>query len=204
MKQDSTLNYYNQNADAFIQNTIAVNFNETQDRFLSKLSQISHILDFGCGSGRDTKYFLEAGMEVTAIDGSKELCKAASEYTGIHVKQLLFQDLSDVNTYDGIWACASILHLPKNELKSVFQKMVTALKSDGIIYTSFKYGTAEGVRNGRYFTDFTEDTFKAFIDDIKGVTIEECWITEDVRPDRNEKWLNLILRGEQQCKTTKS
>lgn len=194
MTYNKTLDYYNQNADAFIKGTAYVDFKETQDRFIAKLSD-GKILDFGCGSGRDTKYFIEAGFDVDAIDGSEELCKSASAYTGIEVKQMLFQDLDAVEQYDGIWACSSILHLPKSELKQVFAKMVNALRSDGIIYTSFKYGEFEGVRNERYFTDFTIDSFKKYISDVCDVVVEEYWITGDVRPGREEeKWLNLILR----------
>ena len=97
--------------------------------------------------------------------------------------------------YDGIWACSSILHVPTSELKSVILKMSEALKKKGIIYTSFKYGTFEGERNGRYFTDMTEETFALLIRDIRELEIEELWITSDVRPGRGEeKWLNLILR----------
>lgn len=191
---NKTLNYYNQNADLFIEGTVSVNFKEVQDKFLQMLSG-KKILDFGCGSGRDTIYFLKSGFDVTATDGSEELCKYASEYTGIQVKQMLFQDLDDVDYYDGIWACSSILHLSKNELRIVMNKMSRALKSGGIIYTSFKYGNFEGERNGRFFTDFTIDEFTDFVKDVKEMAIEEYWITGDVRPGRgDERWLNLILR----------
>ena len=191
---DTTLNYYNNNAETFIKGTVAVDFSDTQDKFLSLLSG-KKILDFGCGSGRDTKYFLEKDYEVTAIDGSVELCKAASLYTGIEVKHMLFQELDESAAYDGIWACSSILHLPKSELKEVFLKMSEALVPDGIIYTSFKYGTFEGDRNGRYFTDFTTETFASFIKDVKELVIRDQWITGDVRPGReDEKWLNVILQ----------
>ena len=186
---NKTLIYYNQNADSFIEGTVSVNFKEVQDKFLQMLSG-KKILDFGCGSGRDTMYFLKSGFDVTATDGSEELCKYASEYTGIHVKQMLFQDLDEVDYYDGIWACSSILHLSKNELRIVMNKMSRALKAGGIIYTSFKYGNFEGERNGRFFTDFTIDEFTDFVKDVKEMAIEE-----DVRPGRgDERWLNLILR----------
>ena len=172
-----------------------MNFQETQEKFISKLNKDDKILDFGCGSGRDTKYFLKRGFQVDAIDGSEILCRRASEYTGITVKQMLFQELKDVGRYNGIWACSSILHLPKTHLRTVFEKMLIALKTDGIIYTSFKYGNFEGDRNGRYFTDFTIESFQSFIKNLKGVFIEEYWITGDVRVGREEeKWLNLILR----------
>ena len=166
-----------------------------QNKFLNKLDVGSAILDFGCGSGRDTKYFLEHGYNVEAIDGSVELCKLAGEYTGLEVKHMYFQDLQEVEKYDAIGACSSILHLPYAELVEVLQKMVTALKDKGLIYTSFKYGTFEGERNGRYFIDMTEEGLEKLLQDVGGLTVEETWITSDVRPGRGEeKWLNLFLR----------
>ena len=190
-----TINYYNSNATEFVSGTISVDFEATQKKFTDRLPQGALILDFGCGSGRDTKYFREHGYRVEATDGSIELCKLASEYTGIEVKHMLFQELSEVEAYDGIWACSSILHLSIEELADVLRKMVTALKDKGIIYTSFKYGTYAGERNGRYFTDMTEETFADFLKQIDNIQIEEQWITSDVRPQRGEeKWLNLILR----------
>lgn len=192
---DKTLDYYNQNADAFAAGTISVDFKQKQDKFIGRLQAGDYILDFGCGSGRDTKYFLESGMKVDATDGSEELCKIASKYTGIKVRQMLFQELDEYEKYDGIWACSSILHLPKDELKQVLIKMAAALNAGGIIYTSFKYGDYEGERNGRYFTDFTIDLFTDFIQDVKHLKLIECWITGDVRLGRGEeKWLNLILQ----------
>ena len=190
-----TIFYYNRDAENFIKNTIAVDFSVTQTHFLSRLQDGSHILDFGCGSGRDTKYFLEQGYRVTAADGSIELCKAAGKYTGIPIRHMLFQELNETDIYDGIWACSSILHLPLPELNDVFHRMAAALKERGVIYTSFKYGTYEGERNGRYFMDMTEEKFYCFLQNIKELELEEQWVTSDVRPGRgDEKWLNIILR----------
>ena len=192
---DKTLKYYNENAQSFASGTVSVKFTEVQDKFLEKLNPDAYILDFGCGAGRDTKYFLSRGYQVDAVDGSEQLCRIASEYTGIKVRQMLFQELDEKEKYDGIWACASILHLPKKQLREVLKNMYAALKPEGWIYTSFKYGEFEGERNGRYFTDFTTDTFKDFIHDMHGLKIEEQWITGDVRPGRGEeKWLNLLLQ----------
>ena len=191
----NTVEYYNKNAEQFVQGTLSVDFTATQERFLSKLSLGTCILDFGCGSGRDTKYFLDKGYQVDATDGSAELCKLASEYTGICVKQMLFEELDEYEKYDGIWACSSILHLDKRALKDVLKKMAVALKANGVVYTSFKYGDFEGERNGRYFVDFTQETFVEYMQEIPKLQIEEYWITGDVRPGRGEeKWLNLILR----------
>ena len=171
--QNQTLEYYRNNCREFNDSTLKVDFRETQDRFLNELSASASILDFGCGSGRDTGYFLERGFKVTATDGSPEMCLLAAENTGHEIKQLLFQELDYYQEFDGIWACASI-----------------------IIYTSFKYGSFEGMRNGRYFTDFMEDDFRKFLQDNSKMHIADYWITADVRPGRSdEKWLNLFLRN---------
>lgn len=195
MSTQITLAYYNQNARQFADTTLSVDFTATQNRFLKRLPLHAKILDFGCGAGRDTKYFLEQGYQVEAIDGSEELCKLAESYTGIPVKHMLFQELCAVDCYDGIWACSSILHLPYQELREVLQKMAKALKSQGIIYASFKYGSFQGERKGRYFTDFTEESFEALRNTVEGLILEEQWVTSDVRPGRGEeRWLNLILQ----------
>lgn len=191
----NTIDYYNKNAKQFISGTISADMHITQDKFLSYLKPNAEILDFGCGSGRDTKYFTELGYQVTAIDGSEEICRLASEYTGIAVRRMMFQELSDIDKYDGIWACSSILHLSGKEIEKVLIKMGEALKAYGVIYTSFKYGEFEGERKERYFTDFTEESFHEMLRDISKLTIAEQWITNDVRAGRGaEKWLNLILR----------
>lgn len=192
---NKTINYYDTNAKEFVEGTLNVDFKVTQDKFINKLPAKGYILDFGCGSGRDTKYFLAKDFNVDAIDGSIELCKIASEYTNIKVRHMYFNELSIVNKYDGIWACSSILHLSLDDLVDVFKRMSKALKDEGIIYTSFKYGNFSGERNGRYFTDMTEDSFANLIINVENLKVEEQWITADVRPQRgNEKWLNLILR----------
>lgn len=192
---NTTLNYYNANAQEFVQGTVDVDFHITQDRFLAQLKEGASILDFGCGSGRDTKYFLERGFAVEATDGSAELCKLASEYTGTSVKQMLFDELEAVAKYDGIWACASILHLAWADLVVVMRKMVCAAKNDGVIYTSFKYGQFTGQRNGRLFTDLDEEGLAKLLKEVGGLEVKELWITGDVRPGRGEeKWLNVLLK----------
>lgn len=190
----TTIDYYDKNATEYSESTIGVDFSATQERFLRYIPSHAKILDFGCGSGRDAKYFLDKGYDVDAIDGSKEFCRLASIYTGITVKQMLFQELASVNEYDGIWACASILHLQKDDLILVLHKMATALKNTGVIYASFKYGTFFGERQGRYFTDFNEERLTEILALVPELQYREFWISSDVRPDRSdEKWLNVIL-----------
>ena len=200
--QQSTLSYYRDNLNAFVADTLTADMSYARDRFLRSLqaSSAPRILDFGCGSGRDTKAFLDLGYAVDAADGSEELCRSASEFTGIHVRHMLFQELDAEAYYDGIWACASILHLPKEELSDVLRRIAAALKQNGVLYTSFKYGNYEGMRDGRYYTDFTEASLAAFWTDCRlerdySLQIFETWITEDVRPGRKEeRWLNLLAR----------
>lgn len=190
-----TLSYYDANAQPFVAATRNVEFDEMRARFTSLLPSGATVLDFGCGSGRDTKAFLDAGFDVTATDGSAELCRTASAFCGIPVRQELFQELADVCAYDGIWACSSILHLPKDQLADVLRRMERALKPNGVAYTSFKFGDFEGLRNGRYFTDFSEKSLRAFLSAIPHLSVEQLWMTSDVRPGReDETWLNVLLR----------
>ena len=192
---DMTLQYYQQNSKAFVEGTVSADMHDAWTRFLCMLPVHARILDFGCGSGRDTKAFLEQGYKVDAVDGSAELCSMASLLTGQPVKRMLFEDLSAVEQYDGVWACASILHLPRRELVSVLQKISGALKQDGILYTSFKYGDFEGIRGGRFFTDLTEESLAGLMETVPSLQIVDTWITNDVRPGREEeRWINILAR----------
>lgn len=192
-----TLDYYNAKAADFAATTVAVDFASMQDRFMALLPAGARILDFGCGSGRDSKRFLDEGFVVEATDGCPELCRIASEYAGISVRNELFNELSAEGRYDGIWACASILHVPKDGLPDILFKMNRALKLGGIAYASFKYGDFDGMRAGRYFSDFVEDTFLSVVAQVEGLLVDDLWVTDDMRPEREgEKWLNcLISRG---------
>ena len=129
-----TIAYYDQNAEVFIAGTVAVDFCETQEKFLAFLPEKARILDFGCGSGRDAAYFHRKGYQVEAVDGSAKMCEFASRYAKIPVKQMAFQDLTERDRYDGIWACSSILHLPRQELKEVMGRMLWALRKNGVTH----------------------------------------------------------------------
>lgn len=191
----STISYYDSNAISYAYSTVNVDLSELYDRFLPLIKKNGHILDAGCGSGRDSKYFIEKGFKVTAIDGSVEMCKIASSYIGQEVKHLRFEDFKEINKYDGIWACSSILHLEKNTLKEVLLNLSRALKDDGYIYASFKVGDEEGFIGDRYFSNFTKESFSCFLNEIKELAIHDVWITNDKRKIRCEElWLNTILK----------
>ena len=185
-------NYYNENAKIFFEGTVQSDMSSNYTDFLSKLPEGSHILDAGCGSGRDSKNFIDLGYEVTAIDASEAMCTLASEYIHQPVKQMKFQEIDFKEDFDGIWACASLLHVPSHELPEVLQRLRRALKPQGILYASFKYGEFEGERNGRYFHDLNEEKAEAFFVE-EGFKISKMWLTGDVRVGReNEKWLNIL------------
>ena len=190
----STIDYYNANANKFFTSTIEADISELRSRFTAHLEYGDHTLDLGCGSGRDTKAFLDQGFIVDAIDGSEELCKKASEYTGIQVKYQYFQDLNEEDKYNGVWACASLLHVEYNDLLDVFSKVYTALKTNGIFYMSFKFGECDVIREGRHFTDMNDSRFDAL--NVQKLGFEEIdrWQTIDVRPDRDIEWFNVILK----------
>lgn len=193
--KEETLSYYRKNAENFVKGTINADMEFNRKKFLQRLPDQGKILDFGCGSGRDAKVFLNLGYEVEAVDGCRELCEMAAEYTGIVVRQMDFMELDVREKYDGIWACASVLHLPYEELRAVLAKMAAALKENGAIYVSFKYGEFEGWRNGRYFTDMTEDGVRRLVEETQGMSVEEIWVTADVREGRgDERWVNGVGR----------
>ena len=154
---DRTLTYYEEHADAFIDDTYGADMSAAQLAFLKVIPQGGLLLDLGCGSGRDSQAFLQAGYQVEAWDGAKALCKAASRVLPCPVVCKRFDELDETEKYDGIWACASLLHVPSDAISSIMQKIYVALKPHGVFYMSVKKGTFEGFRNGRYFTDYTEE-----------------------------------------------
>jgi SAM-dependent methyltransferase len=191
----TTINYYEKNAEEFFKNSVNASMDEVADKFLKLVSPGGKILDAGCGSGRDALYFLNRGYEVEAFDLSPSLAEKASKLTGIKVEVMGFMDLNVEATYDGIWACASLLHLEEIEVEPAFIKLVTALKPNGILYASFKYGETSGLRNGRFFTDMTEEKLTATLNKIVGVSIIELWKSEDVRPEKKgEMWVNVFAK----------
>ncbi len=186
-------NYYNTNAKDFFEGTVSADMSAHYAAFLEKLPEEAHILDAGCGSGRDSLYFKKLGYKITAMDISTNLCKLASEYIGQEVLELSFQDMTFEAEFDGIWACASLLHVPSVELPAIIGKLKKALKVGGVLFASFKYGNFEGERNDRYFYDLTEEKAKQVSGDA-GLKVEKMWITGDVRPERvDEKWLNVLV-----------
>ncbi len=193
---DNTLKYYAKNTEEFIASTLEADMSETQEKFLSFLPKGAHILDLGCGSGRDSLCFLQKGFQVTAVDGSEELAKFAGELIGQEVVVADFKDLVlPEASFDAIWASASLLHVHSEDLPGILAKVIDWAKPGAIFYMSFKYGDFEGERGGRYYTDLNEERFAEFLQKSgRSLEIIEQWVAKDVRPDKPELWLNTFAR----------
>ena len=189
-----TIDYYNKHAEEFTTSTFEVDMKSLYQPFLAELPEGARILDVGCGSGRDTLAFKNKGYQVDAIDYSEELVKKATRLTGIPIKLKSFYEVDDYEAYDGIWACASLLHCERSRLAEVLEKMVQALKPNGVIYMSFKYGDSDREKDGRQFTDLDENQAEALLEQFDNVQHIQQWVTLDQRPDRQEKWLNLLWK----------
>jgi SAM-dependent methyltransferase len=189
-----TIDYYNTRADHFAESTFNVDMESLYQPFLQLLSPNARILDLGCGSGRDSLGFKNKGYQVEAMDYSEELVKKAIILTGIKVKYQSFYDLNEVEHYDGIWACASLLHCDRNRLVDVIQRMLKALRLYGVIYMSFKYGDQDREKDGRYFTDLNEAQADRLLNGFNNLTLIQQWITVDKRPSRTEEWLNILIQ----------
>jgi 2-polyprenyl-3-methyl-5-hydroxy-6-metoxy-1,4-benzoquinol methylase len=177
----------------FAESTASLEMTSLYKPFLARIPKGGHILDVGCGSGRDTKNFLQMGYKVTAFDASPQMVAFASKLAKHPVMQMTFDDVNFVDEFDGVWACASLLHVAKADLNSVLVRLVHALKPGGVMYMSFKHGVEEQVRNGRRFSDFTEGTVRALIAGLSKLEVEELWETGDLRPGREvEHWMNII------------
>lgn len=189
-----TLDYYQKNAQTFFDNTVGVNISSLYDTFTPYLPQGGYVLDAGCGSGRDALAFRLMGYQVDAFDASEGLAKLASQYSGVAVEPMTFADVNAVQKYDGIWCCASLLHVPYAELPDVMARLARALKPGGIWYASFKYGEGEREKEGRRFSDMNESRLAEFLNILPDVEPVAVWTTPDVRADRGETWLNALLR----------
>ena len=200
MSKDRTLSYYDEQASTYYQQTHAVSLEDIYSQFIDKLTSESDqtILDVGCGSGRDSIYFASLGFTVTAVDGSAKLLNLAKEDCehDIDWLQLRFKDIVKqnwVNYFTGIWACASLLHLPFNELPSVLNILVAALKTGGIIYLSFKYGNSERLDGDRFFCDMNDRRIEQLLTKVPSVTLVRSWQSYDKRYDNSTVWFNVII-----------
>lgn len=191
---NKTLDFYNNNSKTYIEKTLSGDTSNLYKGFLNNIPQGGSILDLGCGSGRDSIEFIKQGYNVTAVDGSKEMASAASKIIGQQVICSRFEDLKLIETFDGIWACASLLHVNKKHIIDVIKNISCNLKDNGVFYMSFKYCEDEYIdENGRYFNCYTEETFKDMIAQVSNLKIKNIYKSGDTLGGRNNlEWLNIL------------
>lgn len=196
MTAATTIDYYNTHADSFYQQTVNVDMSSLYQRFLGHVPKGGHILDAGCGSGRDAQAFLAQGYEVTAFDASEAMARKASSLLGQEVRCCRFQDIAEMEVFHGVWACASLLHVGAHELSGAVATLIRSLRPGGVFYASFKQGDGERTDpHGRHFTNMTRDSLQELVERTAGLILLEAWETQDQRPDRkDESWWNFIGR----------
>lgn len=191
----STINYYNLNARSYFASTVNADMSDCYERFIKYLKPGDSIIDVGAGSGRDIKYFVKCGFVVEGIDASAELCKLASDYTGVSIKCCTIKEWRPEKKYNGIWANASLLHLNMEEIQKFICSIPDILQNKGILYFSLKSGIATGIdADGRFFSDVSEEKVQQFIEKSTAITIVDMWKTEDKLNRSGFSWINVIVQ----------
>jgi SAM-dependent methyltransferase len=197
-ESDETLEWYAGNAEAFAADTENTDLSDEQRRFAALLPAGGRILELGCGAGRDALAFLRAGFEVEAADGSPELCRIAGRKTGLAVRCLRFEEVPSAyapKSFDGIWACASLLHVRRAQLPGLLEDLASLLRPNGLFYASFKLGEGEKFRGGRFYSDLTPESAAILVAAVPSLAIISARTSEDARPAHaGEMWLNLTMK----------
>jgi 2-polyprenyl-3-methyl-5-hydroxy-6-metoxy-1,4-benzoquinol methylase len=191
--KERAISYYDRHATEFFTATVSVEMAPLYARFMAGMPCHAHILDAGCGSGRDAKAFADAGFRVSAFDASPKLAQLARAHCGFDITVRRFEDMTEAAAYDAIWCCASLLHVPVAEMPVILYRLWRALRPGGRLYASFKHGQGEREHGGRRFTDANEVTLRAWCAALEDVQTTELWITADQRPDREEQWINAVV-----------
>ena len=189
---NETIEYYNRNADAYYRNTVDAVFDRLRRKFVSYLPEHARIIDIGCGSGRDVKAFRDMGYEAVGLDASKEMARVAREQLGIDV---ITGDMSEwiaEEPYDGIWCCASLLHLHEEEAERFLSNLKINLKPGGVIFLSVKEGIETGYDDkGRYLRNYTEGELREKLPSA-GISVVSINKTGDQLGRAGFQWLNFI------------
>ena len=191
-----TQEYYERNAEAYSRATVKARKSTRHELFLGGLPKSARILDAGSGAGRDSAVFLRQGHDVSAFDASPALCRLSTKLTGVATRQLRFQEFDEIEKYDGIWANASLLHVPRIELPDCISRLARSLKPGGLMYMSFKHGSGERVApDGRFFADLTSADLRSLIDEVQRIRVEKLWDAAgtDVYGDPT-RWVHALIR----------
>jgi SAM-dependent methyltransferase len=193
---EMTDRYYEDHALDYFERTVSADLSQTHERFLRYLPFRGRILDAGCGSGRDLRAFSQRGFQAIGIDASPALVKLAKAYSGVECTVARLEEITYESCFDGIWACASLLHLPKIVLPSALQRLLNALVPGGALFASLQAGEGEVVtEDGRFFAYYQHDEILGIVRGA-GFQIVETWFSADALPDRTDvRWINLIAQS---------
>lgn len=191
-----TIRIYDEICEEYARKTESIVLKELWDMFACRIPERGKILDLGCGSGRDSIYFRSIGFEIVALDASPKMCQIAYRYLKDNVVCGNILDLCYDREFDGIWACASMLHIPRKDQQLAWKTIVKALRQNGYAYVSYKYGGFEGRRNRLYYLDMTEERLMEMLDKIDQLQVEKVWKTIDIHYEdkKPEIWLHCLVR----------
>lgn len=187
--------YYNQYATQYFENSVHLDVSHLTKPFMDHLEEGSAVLDLGCGSGRDCLTFLDAGYDVTALDGSSEMCALAEIHTDLEVLNMYYEELDFEEVFDGIWALASLVHVEKPLLPKILKKVSQALNPEGIFFVSLHKGTSTEIRDERVFCEYTEEEITQLVNLFPEFRILSLWETTETRTDGIKRdWYNILIK----------
>jgi 2-polyprenyl-3-methyl-5-hydroxy-6-metoxy-1,4-benzoquinol methylase len=192
---EETVSWYDENAQKYFAETKDFSMQKKYPQFLSHVPDGGEILDAGCGSGRDAKAFSQLGYKVTAFDASSELAKLASENTGLQVIHTTFEKFKSVKRFDGIWACASLLHVPKENFEGAFTNLTNHLNANGVLCASMKLGeTEEKDSKGRFFNYVTPEELKKIFSKHKNIKLLEMTQAENTFRVGDHPFISFVIK----------
>lgn len=190
-----SIGFYDQNAEDFFNRSVGADMSVGRAEFTALIPPGGRVLDAGCGSGRDALAFSRLGFEVTAMEASPRLAELARAHTGLPVQVMTFDDVAWRDAFDGVWACASLLHVARADLAAAVGRLREALRPDGVLWMSFKYGTGERQAGARRFTDLDVQGARSLLAGAGGLSLVALRGSEDVRDDHaGERWLTILAR----------
>lgn len=193
-QQVQTAAFYQHHAQSYANETATLSMEEYRHEFVGHIPAGGHILDLGCGGGRDSQLFIADGYKVTAIDGSPALAALAAERIGQPVEVITFVELAFDRVFDGIWACASLLHCDKGQITPVLHKVIAALKPGGSAFISFKWGDGETIDSkGRHFNHYTEASLAELMSQFTALNIIRLWRTTSSLRGIEQRWVNVLV-----------
>ena len=192
-----TIQSYNKFAKNYVDSTFDTILQYQLTQFTSFLKG-GKVLDAGAGSGRDSIYLKEEGFTVSAIDISSEIAKEAKKKTKVNIKEMDLRKLDFKDkSFDGIWCCASFIHIPKKDTEKTLKEFNRVLKEQGVLYLGLREGTSEGLepstnlsREEVFISYYTQNEIESLIKETD-FDIITSYIEQD---NEGNSWINLFAR----------